>query len=377
MNQNRIPPRLTEVPVVEARQKPDGTQDPAGEAGWFLMREREDRALTIEQVSEIVGIHPYHIEAIELGNMTNMPSRAEALEMIGAYAGYLGFEPEPLLQHYVTFIPAPEIAPRRHPANPAPMTSAKVLTFGKFVKLPPLNMKLPSLAQMPKLPRMKNMPKLPDFPSGNGGIVASVAAAFIAFSAVTWTLIPSQAPQETEQVALVEGADPMPTASTGEEQADVKLTETPLDADPQAAVAASEPAVTAEPPMVDEDVLGAFIKDNVAGVNEVPEEKQVTAVEMPSRSFGSKDKDVRLVLQAKRDNIWLLIEDRQGNRIATQMMNKDDIFRVPNTPGLVATVQDGGAISFMIDGVEKGILGQPGSVLAAESLDIKTLEDRG
>jgi cytoskeleton protein RodZ len=363
--------------VVEKRQKPDGAAQPAAEAGWFLMREREDRGLDIEQVSEIVGIHPYHIEAIELGNMTNMPARAEALEMIGAYASYLGFEPEPLLQHYITFIPAPEIAPRRHPANPQPMTSAKVLNFGKFVKLPPINMKLPSLAQMPKLPSMKNMPKLPDFPSGNGGIVASVVAAFIAFSAVTWTLVPSESPQQSEQVATVENSDPMPTASTGTEQADVKLTETPLDADPQAAVAANEPAVTVEPPMVDEDVMGAFIKDNVAGVSEGVEEKQVAAVEMPSRSYGSKEEDVRLVLKATRNNIWLLIEDGHGNRVATQMMNKGDTFRVPNAKGLVATVQDGGAIAFMIDGVEKGILGQPGSVLAAESLDIKTLEDRG
>jgi cytoskeleton protein RodZ len=113
MNENRIPPHIPDVYVGGARPKPDGILDPAGEAGWFLMREREDRGLTLEQTSELIGIHPYHLEAIELGNMTNMPSRAEALEMIAAYATYLGFEPEPLLQHYVSFLPAPQVAPRR------------------------------------------------------------------------------------------------------------------------------------------------------------------------------------------------------------------------------------------------------------------------
>jgi cytoskeleton protein RodZ len=377
MNQNRIPPRLSEVPVIEERRKPDGTMDPAGEAGWFLMREREDRGLSIEQVSETIGIHPYHVEAIELGNMTNMPSRVEALEMIAAYADFLGFEPEPLLQHYVQFLPAPELAPRRHPANPAPLTSAKILTFGKFIKLPPINIKLPSMAKMPKMPSMKNMPKLPDFPSGNGGIVASVLAAFIAFSAVTWTLVPGQAPQGADpQVAGVEQVDPMPTASTGAEEAEVVVKEQPMDGDASATVNANEPVI-APPPALDEDVLGAFIQENVAGVGEAAEEKQVASVETPARSYGSKEESVRLVLKANRSNIWLLIEDKMGNRIATQMLNKGDEFRVPNKPGLVATVQDGGAITFMIDGVEKGVLGQPGSVLAAESLDIKKLEERG
>ena len=212
--------------------------DPAGEAGWFLMREREDRGLSLEQAGEQTGIHPYHLEAIELGNMTNMPSRAEALEMIAAYANFLGFEPEPLLQHYVSFLPAPQVAPRRHPANPAPMSSAKILTFGKFVKLPALNMKLPSMAAMAKFPKLPPMPRMPDMPTGNGGIVASVVAAFVLFSGVTWMLVPgSDTGLSTEQVASLEAADPMPTASTGQDLATIKITETPLDAEPMAVVA--------------------------------------------------------------------------------------------------------------------------------------------
>jgi cytoskeleton protein RodZ len=367
MNENRIPPHIPDFHVAGPRQKPDGILDPAGEAGWFLMREREDRGLSLEQASEIVGIHPYHLEAIELGNMTNMPSRAEALEMIAAYAGFLGFEPEPLLHHYVSFLPAPQVAPRRHPANPAPLSSAKILSFGKFVKLPPINIKLPSMA---------NMPKLPNMPSGNGGIVASVLAAFVVFSAVTWMLVPgSDTTQPTEQIASLEEADPMPTASTAVGDTDIKITETPMDGDVLATVESNEPAVIAAPPALDDDILGAFIQQNVAGAGQEPAETQVANVQQEGRVFGSPDDKVRLVLKANR-NIWLLIEDGKGNRVATQLLNKGDIFRVPNKPGLVATVQDGGAITYIIDGVEKGVLGQPGAVLAAESLDLKKLESR-
>jgi transcriptional regulator with XRE-family HTH domain len=68
------------------RQKPDGQNDPAGEVGWFLQREREKRELSLEEAGEATGIHPYHIEAIEYGDMTHMPQRMEALEMIAGYA---------------------------------------------------------------------------------------------------------------------------------------------------------------------------------------------------------------------------------------------------------------------------------------------------
>ena len=119
-----------------ARMKPDGAQDPAGEAGWFLQRERERRGESLEEAGEAAGIHPYHVEAIEYGDMTCMPLRLEALEMIGIYAQYLGFDPEPLVRHYAQFLPRQVAAAVRHPANPAPLSSAKVLKFGRFPKLP-------------------------------------------------------------------------------------------------------------------------------------------------------------------------------------------------------------------------------------------------
>lgn len=372
MNENRIPPRIAEHELGGQRPKPDGIMDPAGEAGWFLMRERQDRKMSLEDASACVGIHPYHLEAIELGNMTNMPSRAEALEMISAYASFLGFEPEPLLQHYVSFLPAPQVAPRRHPANPLPLSSAKVLPFGRFVKLPPINIKLPSMANMPRMPKLPNMPNMPQ---GNGGIVASVVGAFLLFSGVTWMLVPSSQPgPATEQVATAEEADPMPTASTAAEDATVIVTETPMDGNSLATVEPNEAPVVA-PPALSEDVLGAFIQKNVAGASETSAPQQVASAQTEGRVFGSPDEKVRLVLKANR-NIWLLIEDNRGNRVATQLLNKGDVFRVPNTPGLAATVQDGGAITYIIDGVEKGVLGQPGAVLAAESLDIKKLESK-
>ena len=61
------------------RPKPDGDIDPAGEAGWFLQRERERRGERLEQASRAWRIHPHHLDAIETGDLTRLPNRREAL----------------------------------------------------------------------------------------------------------------------------------------------------------------------------------------------------------------------------------------------------------------------------------------------------------
>ncbi len=338
------------------REKPDGETDPAAEAGWFLQRERERRSESLEDAGEATGIHPYHIEAIEFGDMTRMPQRMEALEMIGIYAQYLGFDPEPLVRHYMHFLPRPAVAPQvRHPANPAPLSSAKILRFGKLPPFPKFNFKLPTI------------------PGGTGGVVASLAGAIFLFAGASWMLMPGgEEPQATEQVAT---ADAMPTASTGEEEALVKVTEEAMPDDQPIATAADESAGT------NLDGLAALIEEKIAKQPSTAQE-----IPMPSaddmtltkdgREFGANNGGTRLVLKAKAP-VWLRIEDTQGNVVMTQMLMKGDTYRVPDRDGLVVIARDGGLLSYVIDGQEKGILGTPGEILVGRSLDLKTLGGNG
>lgn len=362
---------VTDFEPVDAgfREKPDGAVDPAGEAGWFLQREREKRGETLEDAGEATGIHPYHIEAIEFGDMTRMPTRMEALEMISAYAEYLGFDPEPLVSHYIAFLPRPAIAPRAsHPANPAPLSSAKILTFGKMPKLMPLNIKLSNM------------------PGGAGGLIASIAGAVLLFAGASWLMVPAADVASPEpQVAIA--ADPMPTASTGSEAAQVNITDEAMHDDVLAPTAATAPAVNEAQPGADLGGLGAFIAAQVpeeqeqaaaaqpipqATVPPVPVVEQVTQT-TEGRVFGAKDQPARLVLKAKAP-VWVRVEDAQGNVVMTQMLMKGDTYQVPDREGLVVIARDGGLLSYVIDGKEKGILGTPGEILVGRSLDISTFE---
>lgn len=351
---------------IEIRDKPDGETDPLGEAGWYLEHERLLRGLSLEEAAEGCGIHPYHLEAIEYGDMTCLPERAEALGMIGAYTAYLGFDPEPLVQHFAQFMPVPEFtAEVRHPANPGPLSSAKILAFTRFAKLPKL--------------------KMGRVPGGAGGLVAGLAGAVLLFGAASYMLMPGadKVPDKALDMSSAEypapppppGADPMPTASTGTDTADVSVGDEPMPTqETQAATAAPDGQNDLEGTGL--DGITALIQKNVpqATASAAP---AATASAAPNGSggqqFGDASADSRLTLKAKAP-VWVRIEDSSGNVVMTQMLMKGDTYRVPNRDGLVVIARDGGLLTYIIDGKEKGILGTPGEILVGRSLDIKSFQ---
>ena len=343
-------------------RKPDGKKSPAAEVGWFLMRERQTRELTLEHASEATGIHHYHLEAIEAGDLTHMPQRLEAMEMIAGYAQYLGFDAEPLVEHMLSFMPAPPLTrPTYHPARPPILSSAKVLAFGKMPKIPSLNI------------------RLSDYKGSSGGIVASVAAAFMLYVGVHWAMAPSTsstvpAVEQTAQVVPAPAAptsDAMPTASTSPDVADVHVTDSPLP---------NSGAIADATPADDADALGTFIQDQASEPTVKPKGKKldkaaVTEIPQPSegRVYGAENADARIVLKATAP-VWLRIEDQAGNPVMTQMLNTGDTYRVPNREGLIALSRDGGRLNFVIDGKTVGVLGPAGKILVSEKLDVASLE---
>jgi cytoskeleton protein RodZ len=346
------------------RQKPDGQNDPAGEVGWFLQREREKRELSLEAVGEATGIHPYHLEAIEYGDMTHMPQRMEALEMIAGYAQYLGFDAEPLVEHMLAFLPPPPVARKEfHPASPPVLSSAKVLAFGKMPKLSQFNF------------------RLSNYPGGTGGIVASAFAMFMVLAGGNWAMS-SKSPEiapAAEIAQIAPPADPIATASTDPDAAVVKVTDSPLQ-EAAPALVADDPAVTPVDPAVasteDPDALGNFIQEQVSPSKAGSKSKIATGDIQQTddgRVYGAANDQARVVLKAK-GAVWLRIEDAKGNVVMTQMLSKGDTYRVPNRDGLIALSRDGGRLAYLIDGQEKGVLGPVGQILVGEKLDVSSLE---
>ena len=355
--------------------------DPAQEVGFFLQREREARGLSIEIASEATGIHPYHIEAIELGDLTHMPPRMEAMEMIAGYGQYLGFEPEPLIEHLLTFLPPPPITPKPfHPAQPHVLSSAKVLSFGKLPKIPSFNI------------------RLANYPGGARGLLSTVSAAMVLMVGAHFALSHEDAAVKpaTEQVAAAPEvvapvvAAPVQATAVATAQADVKVTDQPMKQGDKIA------GLTA-PANNENDAIGALIKDENQDVVPVAKVKPAKLASTklqdrikvddqlktastspipspaPGRVFGADNKDARLVIKALAP-VYLRVEDARGIPILAQMLNTGDTYRVPNREGMVALSRDGGRLAYQIDGQDKGVLGPPGKILVGEKLDITALQ---
>ncbi len=363
MDQSTLAHRQTALEFF--RPKPDGSINPAGEAGWYLQRERERNHLMIEDVSATIGIHQYHLEAIEAGDLTGLPTRSEALGMIGAYAEYLGFDPQPLILHFANFLPLPTYPDRtRRKKKPQPLGSAKIIDFGISQRLRAMT-------------------------SGVGGIVTSCLAAVMLFGVASYWLIPvpdhgaAQVAQAIHRPAVdAQAVDELPVASTS------KITEAPLSDTRSAA----DNSLGAEADRAANSLSGiaALIKSDVPSADKAQQPaKQAQPVEVSDLAtgvsnltppqeelgghvYGQENRDARLVLSAKAP-VWLRIDDARGNVIVTTTLNAGDSYRVPNRQGLVIISRDGGRIAYSIDGKPKGELGKPGEILVGRSLDLKKL----
>jgi cytoskeletal protein RodZ len=67
------------------------------ELGRSLQQARQERNLTLEQVSQETRIRLSYLQALEAGEFERLPSMVQARGFLRAYAGYLGIDPQPLL----------------------------------------------------------------------------------------------------------------------------------------------------------------------------------------------------------------------------------------------------------------------------------------
>lgn len=353
------------------RQKPDGNIDPAGEAGWFLQRERERRGETLALAAERCHIHVHHLEAIEDGDLTRLPARADALRMIGAYGAWLGFDPQPLVLHYAQFLPKAN----RHPggaraAAPKPLGSATIISF----------------------PLAKCMRALS---SGSGGI-ASVVVALGLFGAAVWSLSQLDGSGAVQQAAVQESPAAqetyLPQIAERQSESYARSVQRTVDADAVFERAAETPVAsitsveesrlkdTADADRAADGLpgLGDFISSKISAVDEaaLEPERSSDPAAGPGRVYGSRNDDARLVLKANAP-VWVRIEDTQGNVVLTQTLLTGDSYRVPDRRDLVIIARDGGLLSVEIDGVARGSLGTPGEILVGRPLDIDSLAANG
>ncbi len=358
------------------RPKPDGRQDPAGEAGWYLQREREKRGVPLDKAGQDTGIHPYHLEAIEMGNLAALPERAQALRMVAAYARYLGFDPQPLIRHYERLLPQQEGRSGRA------FSSAKIIAF-------------------PVIERLRSVT------SGAGGVVASVLAVVVLFGIGVWLITPGaevQGPVVVAQEDAAEGAsgagvtDARNTDERGVRTVSSisRLAEEALQDDASAGqetaagVGSIEELIARTIPGVAQDAAMDDAKKAAGRIGKAAVQVAGRGVEdagsQPSAAGGKAAKTTvataktrnipgGFVLRAVKDT-WVRIEDENGTVVFSGQMNAGDTYTVPKREGLLIITRDGSFLEWLMDGRVMGRLSAPGKVLVGQPLDPRELGRR-
>ena len=335
------------------RPKPDGNTDPAGEAGWYLERERERRGLSLQVVSQAIGVHPHHLRAIELGMLENLPERALALRMIGEYAKYLGFDPQPLVAHFENCMPKERKA--------RAFSSASIVAF-------------------PLLERLRAMTRTP------GGVTASVLAAVLLFGGLAWAVWPSGEAGPQAPVVAAAGKEDAATAGDAAEgkrlvASSARVQEEPLEDDKPAGDAASAVAKTAAQAS---DPIGALIASTL-GDDAAPKSEQSPApakeaeaapqaVEPGPRLHENAitpGKDVPesgLALRAV-EQIFLRLEDDSGKTWFAGFLNPGEVLALPQDVRLRLTAGDVHRLEWFANGRNMGRLAQRDADFLSEPLD--------
>jgi cytoskeleton protein RodZ len=336
------------------RPRPDGSIDPAGEAGWFLQRERERRGIELQMAADMLGIHESQLEAIETGDLVRLPTRSEVLAMVCAYGEFLGFEPEPLRVHYSRFLPRPIAVAKPRVAVPRPLSSAKIIPFRMALKLAMSNRGLT--------------------------IVGCIAGAVLAFSIMAMMLS-----SEDTQEQMASAIDPLPTASLESEAEDgspVTIRQAPMTEDLGPVPASEEESKEDQPPKLEGglDDLTPFIAEHLGdnsdgreAVEKVRVKEDFPALPEPAGPKEAKgESDSRIILTAT-GTVWFRVEDSRGHVIVSQTLAKGETYAVPDREDLVIIARDGGLISFAVDGVDKGALGTPGEIVVGRPLTVSQL----
>ena len=68
--------------------------------GRVLRRTREENGLELQQVSQVLRIRFFYLDAIEKGNFDRLPGPAYATGFIRTYANFLGLDPDSVIQGY-------------------------------------------------------------------------------------------------------------------------------------------------------------------------------------------------------------------------------------------------------------------------------------
>jgi cytoskeletal protein RodZ len=115
--------------------EPTQEQESLQEIGEVLKAQREKLGFTIQNVADQIFIPVRYLDAIEAGNLEELPSSVQGKGMVKNYAQFLGLDPDPLLLGYASAL-QDRLAKTREQIPPTKPPSSLMVSIRRFLASP-------------------------------------------------------------------------------------------------------------------------------------------------------------------------------------------------------------------------------------------------
>jgi cytoskeleton protein RodZ len=334
---------------IHLREISGDSEAPLETVGQDLRAARLRRGDDLATVSRSLKIRKDHLEAVEEDNFAGLPGKTYAIGFVRSYSGYLGLDPAKTVERYKQEISG------RHDGQPTSDSSfhieeARRLPYGWRIVAGVVGLLLiyGVWHLMSAGPTAQPVPAPPSLAPARPQVVAAK---------------PAPAPPPVTEPATGDMAVPPPAADTA--PAPNPQAALPNDGNLSSGVAAAAPTKDrAVPPPAVAAVLpttAPTVTPSVIGAS--------------GEVFGQNNMNPRVVLRA-RDQTKVTVRGGDGTLYLNKELKAGDSYQVPNLPGLSLATSNAGGVDVVVDGLDKGRVGQNQQILGHVSLEPQSLVER-
>jgi len=345
------------------------------EVGAQLRQVRLERGEELDDVAKQLRIRSTYLFGIEQGDLSMLPGRTYALGFLRSYAGYLGFDGDELIVQIKSTVanltdktrlrirtPLPESRLPKMPIVVLSLAAIAGVYAGWSYANRSSQMAIETVSEVPGNLRSLALDALRDdaVPRPSQDDAEMQPEGGPAGTARAYAAAPPDPLRSTSGAALAEpAARPSPDAVPGSPTVQDLLDRAArLRFEPGATEA--EGANRARPAAPDQVAARAF---------------DSTAIAADGRVFEPENTDARVVLRALGSS-WVHVSSPGGDYLRARILQRGDVFLVPNRPDLELWTGNAGGLEVIVDGTVLAPLGGSGAVVRDVPLDPASLQAR-
>ena len=328
---------------IHLREISGDSESPLETVGQDLRAARLRRGDEIASVSRALKIRKDHLDALENDRLEDLPGKTYAIGFVRSYARHLGLDSNLYVERFKHEISGRAEEQSREPA-PIHQDEGRRLPQGwRIIGGVVVALLLYGGYHLMFSGGDANQPVPPPPVLNPPRQAAAPKPQPVTVPAQTATPSPAT---DTASAGTTDGATAMPPPAAGPSSPATHIT-------PPGSVATAQPASGPQ-----------------GG-------KQPAVPPAPSNgtTYGAGNSNPRVILRVRADT-RLTVRGEDGQLYLNRDLKAGDVYRVPNTPGLVMATNNAAAVEVNLDGAVLGRAGQQQQILGRVSLDPQSLVDR-